>query len=86
MPELADWIAPTGVRAVDPGAQATGIPDVVLNDESLSLAARGLYALVLTYRGEPINPYEDAVESPADIGSAVDELIERGLVVRPSRP
>ena len=85
MSEPADWIAPTGVRAIDPDVRTTGIPDAVLNDDSLSLTARGLYALVLEYQGEPVDPYEDAVQSYPEIASAIEELIERSLVLRVSR-
>jgi hypothetical protein len=80
------WIAPAGLRAVETDPEATAIPDNVLADPDLSLMAKGIYALVLTYQGQPINPYDDAVEDPAEIADALDELVLAGLIVRVSRP
>lgn len=77
-----DWIAATGPRAVSENAEDTAIPYAVLDDPNLSLIAKGLYALVLTGQGQPINPYEDAVEDVEDIRSAIDGLVEAGLVIR----
>ncbi len=44
--------------------------------------ARGLYALLLAQQGAPIDPYDDAVESPVDLAAAIEELITAGLAVR----
>lgn len=81
----SDWIAPTGVRSVEADAIDTAIPDSAMSDRRLSLAAKGLYALLLTYQGQPIDPYDDAVEDEADIRAAIDELIECGYAVRVRR-
>ena len=64
------------------GAETTDIPDEAMSDPRLSLIAKGLYALLLTYQGQPIDPYEDAVEDLTEIRTAVDELIEKGYAVR----
>lgn len=80
--ETEDWIAATGPRAVSDDVEDTAIPDAVLDDATLSLVAKGLYALVLSYQGQPVNPYEDAIEDAKDIRAAVDELLEAGLVLR----
>lgn len=86
MTEHEEWIAPTGVRAVSDDAEDTAIPDGVINDPDLSLMAKGIYALVLSYQGKPVNPYEDAFESEEDIREAIDELVSAGLIVRKRRP
>ncbi len=80
-----DWVAPTGLRPFDAGATGTAIPASAMNDPRLSLTARGLYALLLSYQGEPIDPYEDAIGDFDDIRSAIDELVNRGYVVRVAR-
>ena len=82
MPTNEDWIAATGPRAVSENAEDTAIPYAVLDDPRLSLIAKGLYALVLTGQGQPINPYEDAIEDVEDIRVAVEKLIDARLVVR----
>lgn len=82
MPEPHDWIAASGPRAVSNDAEDTAIPYAVLDDPHLSLIAKGIYALVLSYQGQPVNPYEDAIEDAEDIRAAVDELLEAGLVMR----
>lgn len=46
---------------------------------------RGLYALLLTRQGAPIDPYDDAVESPVDLAAAIEELIVAVLAVRVAR-
>jgi hypothetical protein len=81
----SDWIAPTGVRAVEVDATDTAIPASAMSDPRLSLAAKGLYALLLTYQGQPIDPYDDAIEDEADIRAAIEELIESGYAVRVAR-
>lgn len=84
---LSDWwIAPVGLRAVETDPEFTAIPDSVLADPDLSLMAKGIYALALAYQGQPINPYDDAVENPAKIADALDELVRASLIVRVSRP
>lgn len=80
------WIAPAGLRAVETDPEATAIPDKVLADPDLSLMAKDIYALGLAYQGQPINPYDNAVEDPAEISDALDELVQAGLIVRVSRP
>ncbi|HWH25137.1 MAG TPA: hypothetical protein VNT53_00625 [Pseudolysinimonas sp.] len=81
----SDWIAVTGLHAVDPDASTTLVPDMIMNDSRLSLIARGLYALLLSYQGQPIDPYEDAIEDEEEIRTAVDALIETGYAVRVRR-
>lgn len=81
----SDWIAATGLRAVQTDHEMTAIPETVLGDLRLSLIARGLYALLLSYPGQPIDPYEDAIEDPADISLAIKELIAAGHAVRVDR-
>lgn len=80
--ETKDWIAETGPRAVSDDPEEAAIPYAVLDDANLSLVAKGLYALVLSYQGQPVNPHEDAIEDAEDIRAAVDELLEAGLVMR----
>lgn len=80
--DAEDWIAAAGPRAVSDDAEDTAIPHAVLGDPNLSLIAKGIYALVLSYQGQPVNPYEDAIEDAEDIRAAIDELLETGLVMR----
>jgi hypothetical protein len=82
MTSPTDWIAPTGVRAVEPNASDTAIPDAKMSDPRLSLTAKGLYALLLTCQGQPVNPFEDAIEDEAEIRAAIAELIANGYAVR----
>lgn len=79
---ISDWIAPTGVRRIAPDTLSTQVPETVLSDTRLSLTAKGLYALLLTYQGRPVDPYEDALEDEAEIRAAIDELIAFGYAVR----
>lgn len=80
------WIAPASLRAVETDPEATAIPGSVLADPELSLMAKGIYALAVAHQGQPINPYDDAVEDPAKIGEALAELIGAGLIVRVGGP
>lgn len=84
-PKHSDWIAATGLRAVDADPEMTAIPDAVLGDPHLSLLAKGLYALLLSYSGRPIDPYEDAIEDPTEISLGIEELIAAGHAVRIER-
>jgi len=81
----ADWIAPPGLRAVEPDPDDAAIPAEVLGSRSLSLIAKGIYTLALAYQGRPVDPYEEAVEDPSDIAAGIEELIEAGLIVRLTR-
>lgn len=81
----SDWIAPTGMRRFEPDAIATDLPDAVMADPQLSLMAKGLYALVLTYQGRPVDPYQGAIEDVTEIRTAIDKLIAGGYVVRVER-
>jgi hypothetical protein len=81
----SDWVAVTGLHAVDPDATTTLVPEAVMNDSRLSLVARGLYAALLSYQGQPIDPYEDAVEDDEDVRAAIDELVDSGYAVRLTR-
>lgn len=83
--QQSDWIAPAGLFAVDADYSATTIPSSVLGDADLSLIAKGIYVLACSYHSRPINPYEDAIEDPADISAAIEELIATGLIVRIER-
>jgi hypothetical protein len=82
MSPASGWIAPTGVGAVEPNFADTAIPDFAIDDPRLSLMAKGLYALLLTYQGQPIDPSEDAIEDEAEIRAAIGELIANGYAVR----
>jgi len=82
----SEWIAAAGLRRVDIEAETTLIPEVVLADPELSLAAKGLYALLLAEQGRPVNPFDDAIESESEIAAAVDELTDAGLAVRVPQP
>lgn len=79
---MHDWVAATGLRRVDPDATHTPVDTGVLNDASLSLEAKGLYVLLQSYQGQPIDPYADAVEDDETIARAVEELIARGYAAR----
>lgn len=81
-----DWLAAAGPRPVSTDPEDFAVSDDVLNDPGLSLMAKGLYALVLTGQGQPVNPYEDPIEDVEAIRAAVDELIGAGLIVRLPRP
>lgn len=81
----ADWIAPAGLRAVGPDTDDAAIPADVLGSPSLSLIAKGVYALTVTHQGQPVDPYDDAVEDAPDIAAAIQELIKAGLIVRVKR-
>jgi hypothetical protein len=82
MPEPEEWIAANGPRLVSDDPDDTAILDTVLDDPGLSLAAKGLYALVILRQGQPFNPYEDAFEDVGTIRAAVEELVSAGLVSR----
>lgn len=56
-----------------------------MNDASLSLEARGLYALLAASQGQPVDPYRDRVEDASVITDAIEELIVAGLAVRVSQ-
>lgn len=81
---MQDWIAAAGVRRLDLDGTHTTIPREAMNDSRLSLEAKGLYALLLSHQGQPINPCEDAIEDLSVIEAAIDELIGAGYVVRVS--
>lgn len=81
----ADWIAPARLRAVEPDIDDAAIPADLLDSPSLSLIAKGIYALALAHQGQPVDPYDDAVEDARDIAAAIEELIEAGLIVRSRR-
>jgi hypothetical protein len=78
----SDLIAATGVRPVVANTADVDIPSDVLADQDLSLMARGLYALLVAEQGKPVDPYDDAFESPEDLAAAIEELIAAGLAVR----
>lgn len=82
---MTDWIAVTGLHRLEPNATTTALPTDVMNDPNLSLEARGLFALLLSYRGQPIDPYDDAIEDAATIAGAIEELIAEGYAVRVTR-
>ena len=82
MTQPADWIAPTGLRLFDPDATETFVPASAMEDPRLSLAAKGLYGLLLSYQGEPVDPIDDAIEDEETIRVAVDELIKLGYAIR----
>lgn len=86
MSPASDWIAPTGVRAVEPDAASTAITDSAMGDPRLSLIAKGLYALLLTYQGQPVDPYEDAIDEKEEIRTAIEELVSNGYAIRVKAP
>jgi hypothetical protein len=86
MSDREDWIAAHGPRPVHTDVANAVIADHVLSDPDLSLTAKALFALIIVAQGQPVNPYEDAYEDPADIAAAVDELVDAGLAVRVSGP
>ena len=75
----------TGLHRFDLTATHTAIPASVMNDPSLSLEARGLFALLLSYQGQPIDPYEGAIEDSETIAGAIEELIAEGYAARMTR-
>lgn len=86
MTQPTDWIAPTGLRLFDPDTTETFVPASAMDDPRLSLVAKGLYGLLLSYQGEPIDPYEDAIEDDTEIRAAIDQLISCGWAVRVQPP
>lgn len=78
----SDFIAAAGLRSVVDDPADVDVSLDVLADQDLSLIARGLYALLVTEQGNPIDPYEDALESEEDLAAAIEELIAAGLAVR----
>jgi hypothetical protein len=85
MPHKTDWIAVAGLRAFDPEATATDYPNEIMFDDRLSLEAKGLYGLLLSHQGQPIDPYDDAIEDDEVIAKAIEELIAYGHAVRLAR-
>jgi hypothetical protein len=81
-----DWIAPTGIRPVDPEATHTDVPVGRMHAAGLSLTARGLYAELLSYQSAPIDPFARAIDPPEEVRAAVDELIAHGFVVGVPQP
>lgn len=86
MPDDENWIAALGPRAVSDEPEDSAISFSALNDPNLSLTAKGLYALVLSAQGQAVNPFLDALEDADDIQSAIDELVDAGLIVRVPTP
>lgn len=78
----SDWIAAAGLRAVEADASDVGIPPDILTDQEYSLMAPGLYALLLAQQGQPVDPYEEALESEENLAGAINELLAAGLAVR----
>ncbi|WP_298868484.1 hypothetical protein [uncultured Microbacterium sp.] len=78
----SEWIAVTGLWPVHADVSDATIPDHILADPNLSLMAKGLFALLVAEQGRPVNPCDDAYESPEDIANAIDELVAAGLAVR----
>ena len=56
-----------------------------MNDPRLSLVAKGLYAALLPHQGQPIDPYDDAIEDEGEIRTAIDEVVACGYAVRVRR-
>jgi hypothetical protein len=79
---MQEWVAVAGRRLIDPDATTTDVPTVVMNDQSLSLVARGIYVALLSYQGQPIDPYENAIDDDGVITAAINELVAAGLAVR----
>lgn len=83
--ERSQRIAVTSLRVIEPNSTAADIPEDVLNDTSLSLTTKGLYALLLAEQ-EPVNPFDRAIEDESEIAVAIDELTIAGLAIRVSPP
>jgi hypothetical protein len=81
-----DWIAATGLRAVDSDATSTLVPTGLMDQLDLSLIARGLYALLLVEQGAPVDPFENALDDETEIAAAIEELVAAGLAVRVPAP
>jgi hypothetical protein len=81
----SDWIAVTGVRSFDLDTTETAIPWSIMNDERLSLIAKGLYGRLLSYEGQPLDPYDEALDDLEDIAAAIDQLLGGGYAVRVAR-
>lgn len=81
-----DWIAPTGLRPIDPEAVRTEVPIAELHTAGLSLTAIGLYGELLSYQGAPINPFDNQLDGVEDIRTAIEELIDNGYAVRTPAP
>lgn len=82
MPPTEDWIAPRGLWPLTDSPAGIGMPDHIMNDRTLSLQAKALFALLLAENGKPVNPYEDAYEEPETIAAAIQELVDAELAVR----
>lgn len=82
---VRDWIAVTGLRRFDPAATHTALPQSVMSDPGLSLEAKGLYALLASFQGQPVDPFIDAIEDNEVVAGAIEELISAGLAVRVAR-
>lgn len=82
---MEDWIAARGIWPLTDEPGGIPIPDHLLADPGLSLMAKGILALLLAEQGQPVDPYDDSYEDPADIKAAIDELIAANLVVRVTR-
>ncbi len=80
------WIAPTGVRLVNPEAVSTTVPVQLMVDAGFSLTSIGLYGELLSYQGVPMNPYQNSIDELEDIRAAIDELVSSGYVVRVPPP
>lgn len=78
----SDWIAARGLWPVSANPSEAVIPDHVLINAELSLRAKALFALLVASQGQPIDPFDDALEDTADISAATDELLRAGLAVR----
>ena len=80
------WIAPTGLRVVDPDATQTAVPVDELLEAGLSFLAIGLYGELLSYQGKPVDPYENQLDAVEDISDAIDQLVKHGYAVRVGEP
>ena len=54
----------------------------VMDHPSLSLTAKGLYALLVEQPGQVVNPFEDLLVPAELVSAAIEELIGAGLVMR----
>lgn len=84
--EEAIWVAPTGLRGVDPRATHTDVPVDELARLGFSFEAIGIYGEVLSYQGVPVQIFAGERDQPELIRSAVEELVAWGYLTIVEQP
>lgn len=82
MDTYSDLIVTRGVSANTPASEIDARAQLVMQDPSLSLRAKGLFTLLLEFAGEPHNPFAELYEPAEVIHDAVEELVAAGLIIR----